>query len=374
MASGGVPRVSWTRALAWRMARHRLVTRAAPTDLVDVTGEICGLHAQVMSSAELSLWARLEELPAGALATALWTDRTLVKLWATRGTLYLLPASALGWWLAAFGTYTKFGNAGRDDIDTLAKAVGKAIDGRVLSRAELADEVERITGSAEYGGWVRSSWGSYLKAASFRGLLCFAPGEGTQIRFTSPASWVRGGLDRPDPADALRGVTRDFVAGYGPTTPEDLTRWWSGEPRPRNGARMLAALGDEVTEVDVDGRRSWVLARDLDGLRAADAPGVARLLPAFDPWVVGAPRVPELISATELARVFRPQGWISPVLLVDGRIAGTWKHTRAGRRLDITLTPFRTLPRFARPQLTAEAERLAAYLGGDLSLTVARGQ
>ena len=37
----------------------------------------------------------------------------LVKLWAMRGTLHLLPSAELGTWLSAFGTYTHYGNRSR---------------------------------------------------------------------------------------------------------------------------------------------------------------------------------------------------------------------------------------------------------------------
>jgi hypothetical protein len=63
------------------MERHHLVERAAPPDLVRVVGEICGLHAQLMSSAELSLWARIDGLEPDAVHEALWKQRSLVKLW-----------------------------------------------------------------------------------------------------------------------------------------------------------------------------------------------------------------------------------------------------------------------------------------------------
>ena len=48
---------------------------------------MCGLHAQVMSSAELTAWAPgSQALAAGARsARALWEERTLVKTWAMRG-------------------------------------------------------------------------------------------------------------------------------------------------------------------------------------------------------------------------------------------------------------------------------------------------
>jgi hypothetical protein len=71
MATDVAHHVSWEQALAWRMQRHRLVKRAASSDLVSVVGEICGLHAQLMSSAELSLWARIDGLERDVVHEAL---------------------------------------------------------------------------------------------------------------------------------------------------------------------------------------------------------------------------------------------------------------------------------------------------------------
>jgi hypothetical protein len=368
MANEVAQRLSWEQVLAWRMARHHLVERAAPTDLVRVASNICGLHAQVMSSAELSLLARVHGLERDALRQALWTHRTLVKLWAARGTLYLLPSEELGVWLAAFGTLTKFGNTGHPQTDTLADAVGRALEGRLLTRIELARQVREITGSAEFGEWVRFSWGSYLKAASFRGLICFAPSVGAQVRFTSPRTWVIGEIDKYDPIDAIREITRHFLGAYGPATAEELAGWWLGPPMPKHGARMLATLGEEVVEVDVEGRRAWVLERDLHDMLSAESPNVARLLPAFDPWVSGGSRRAVMLEPGFAARVHRPQGWISPVLLVNGRIAGVWKHVRRGSRLVVEMESFGKVAAWARAQLEVEAERLAGFFNLALEL------
>ena len=48
-----------------------------------------------MSAAELALWARIENLEPDAVPRALWEERTLIKTWAMRGTLHLLPSSEL---------------------------------------------------------------------------------------------------------------------------------------------------------------------------------------------------------------------------------------------------------------------------------------
>jgi hypothetical protein len=69
MGGAVVTAVSWKHALAWRM-QHHLVERAEPAELVRIVSDICGLHAQVMSSAKHSVWARSsghdQRAPAGA--------------------------------------------------------------------------------------------------------------------------------------------------------------------------------------------------------------------------------------------------------------------------------------------------------------------
>ena len=65
-------RLGWDQVIAWRAARHHLDERVPATAMLEVVSGLCGLHAQVMSSAELTLWARVEGLEPGAVPRALW--------------------------------------------------------------------------------------------------------------------------------------------------------------------------------------------------------------------------------------------------------------------------------------------------------------
>ena len=363
-------RLTWEQVLAWRMRRHHLVVRGAPQDLLRVVSDICGLHAQLMSSAELSLWARIDGLAPEAIDVALWCERSLVKLWAMRGTLHLLPSAELGVWIAALSTITNRGMTGHPEIDRLSEAVGRAIEGRVLTREELAVEVRRLTGDEELVEFVRFSWGSYLKPGSFRGLLCFAENDGNLIQFTSPESWIPGGLERPDPAESLKEITRSFLRTYAPITAAELALWWGGFG-PARGRKMLVALGDEAVEIELEGDRAWALAEDLPAMMNTEPQHTARLLPAFDPWVAAASREGAAVIDPEYRiRVYRPQGWLSPVLLVDGRMVGTWKQTRKRKSLQVEIEPFKRLPVDTCELLEAEVERLRDFLYADLDLTL----
>jgi hypothetical protein len=68
-------------------------------------------------------------------------------------------------------------------------------------------------------------------------------------------------------------------------------------------------------------------------------------------------------------RVYRSQGWLSPVLLAGGRMLGTWRQEARGKRLGVTIEPFTKLPAAVRRQAATEAERLAAWTGTTLDLT-----
>jgi hypothetical protein len=54
------------------------------------------------------------------------------------------------------------------------------------------------------------------------------------------------------------------------------------------------------------------------------------------------------------------------VLLVDGEIAGTWRAKMvAGKRIDVTVSPFGTVPVRARADMQAEADVVAAARGAE---------
>ena len=362
----------WESVLAWRMHRQHLTRRSPDGALLQVTADIAGAHAQVMSSAELTLRARLESLPPDAVERALWQERTLVKTWAMRGTLHLLPAAELPLWVAAQGalkpryesaSWLRHFGVTREEVGRLLAAIPEALDGRMLTRDELAGAVGEHTGSAGLGEKLRESWGALLKPAAFEGLICFAPSSGRNVRFARPQQWLPEWRE-PPPEEAARELVRRYLAAYGPAPREQFARWL-GTPSAAQAERLIKGLGDEVVQVTLDGTPAWALAGDIDEIAASAPSGVVRLLPAFDHYVVAAPRDADaVLPAAQKARVYRPQGWLSPVVVVDGRIAGVWSHELRRDRLEVRVEPFARPKRAERAGVEAEAERLAAFLGG----------
>ena len=61
--------------------------------------------------------------------------------------------------------------------------------------------------------------------------------------------------------------------------------------------------------------------------------------------------------------VYRKAGWISPVLLVDGELAGVWEHTEGKDGLHVDVRPFALIDAAVAQRAATEVERLAAHLG-----------
>src|SRR5262249_2215192 len=151
-----------------------------------------------------------------------------------------------------------------------------------------------------------------FRPAAFSGRLCFGPSVGPRVRFTHPGTWLPRRSAAPGAAAAAAVVTRRFLAVFGPATAWDLARWWGGGVT--TARRWLAALGEEAVEVDVDGTRAHVLADDEREIRDGTPARSVRLLPGFDQYVVAASgHADRLMPSSLRARVYRPQGWISPV-------------------------------------------------------------
>jgi hypothetical protein len=167
---------------------------------------------------------------------------------------------------------------------------------------------------------------------------------------------------------SARAVARRFLAAHGPATYRDLARWWGGGGI-STARQWIASLGDEVSPVDLEGARAWMLAAHARELRELPPIRSVRLLPGFDQYVIAAScHAEQLLHGGLRSRVFRPQGWISPVLLVNGQIEGTWRHELRGSRVEVIVEPFTKAPAWVRREAGVEAERLATFLGGTLSL------
>src|SRR6266545_5276863 len=163
--------LSWDQVLVWRRRRHRLVEPAPADRLVQVAGAVCGIHAQVMATAELSLGLRVAGATRQDVRQELWERRGLVKT-------YGLPRH-------------------RAPVPRLRWGVAEVVDG------------DRRGGRAR------------------RAVLRPQPGQPRDLRAAGPVGLRLARGRRPPGAGE---VLRRFLGAYGPVSPRDFAPWFLMKP------------------------------------------------------------------------------------------------------------------------------------------------
>ena len=383
--------VTRDQVAAHRLARHHLARRAPKDAFVSVVEDIAGAQAQLLSAAQISLSARTADLTVADVDTAL-AQRLLVKVGCMRRTLYLVPAGPVAVFVR--------GTARRAEKE-VRWALGKGVPSRIveaaidaalgvldepLTRAEIAERACRRLGTRPrlvHGG----GWGSrgkvaavpvgaltypvvdLLHLAAARGVVCYGEARDGEPTFVRADAWVPGYEDVP-PEDAETRLLRRYLEAFGPATAADFAAW-TGMTR-REAREIWARAESELAPVDVDGAEASMLRASIDGLSRArvESPHV-RLLPYFDSYLLGHVDRRHLVSDAHRRQVSRAQGWIAPVVLVDGRVLGVWRHVRKAGTLALEVTPLGRITRRVVSGIHAEADELRRFLGAeDLQVTI----
>jgi hypothetical protein len=338
-------------------------------DPVTISRDVCGVQAQIMSAAYLQLWTRNHSITRTQIEDALWKKRTLVKTSLMRQTLHLIPADEFWLYISALkpsrlaGPLRIMARFGISPVEAgdLTGLIMDVLSAGPLGRAEIAAAV-RPKVSKRVRAWMEKVW-SIVRLPVAEGWICYGSGEGNEVKLIRTDQWLKTKTKaKPMPAaQAQDALLRKYLRTYGPATLQDFSHW-SGIPisevRP-----LRTLLDDEFVEIDHGGRKSLLHSDDLAHLhKKAPAERSLRLLPHFDPYLLAHREKDHLLSRAHYKRVYRNQGWISPVVLIDGGIAGVWSYKIQGGRLQVTIEPFAKLAAGVRSRINLEAQALGAFL------------
>lgn len=364
--------VSLNQMNRFTLARQGLLERQAG-DPVAWAGQIGGLHAQVASTPALSLWARRRDFRAADLERALYEERTLTRLWVMRGTLHVVPTVDLPTYLGAMArrglerwvkVWKGMPQEAMPALDRLRERIREVLLPRPLTVKEFE---AALAGDDPPAGL---TWRQALYALRYLGDLVHARPKGKwyyygAVRYAWRAAWT--GLDDADivPVEEARGrLLLRYLSAFGPATVHDFA-YWAGL-RVGESRRALKRVRGQLAEVRLAGdeRCFWVRQDDLAPLLEADPAGPAppRLLPRFDPLLMGHRDKERLLDPADKGAVFGPQGEVTATLLLGGRVAGTWQYRLpGGEPADVALAPFAPLAREDRAALEGEVAGLERF-------------
>ncbi|MET0916043.1 MAG: winged helix DNA-binding domain-containing protein, partial [Jiangellaceae bacterium] len=374
-------KVSKSEVVAFRLNAHHLTKRMGGEGLLEAAGR-CGIQNSPPGSALLALHARVRSITQERMAAAIADDKSLLQTWCMRGAPFVFPTVDAAVFTTGVSPPTE--EAMRHFIPgveqtiaqldiSLTKAVelcGAEIDavlaGRRLAINELGQELARRIASKLTTGQ-RSVWegeGPFapnqplgegvvhfcVRILTLQRKICFAPRTGNQAPFVLVEEWLGHAIPDVDPDLARAELLRRYLRGYGPSTRIDFAAWLGIHARDTEPWWDL--VHEELTPVEFGGT-SWILTEDLDAMRSAPEPEGVRLLPPRDPYTQMRDR--ETIVDKKRHRELWTTVGEPGAVLVDGKIAGTWRTRKSGRKLTVTIKTFDSTPARDKKLLEDEA-------------------
>lgn len=347
------------RALAWRLRRQALVP-ASGTTVADIADRVLALRAWPPHLADLAIAIRQATPEPGALDRAL-EDRDVIRSYALRGGSYVFTHRVAAVLLRVRATtrvwetnrYQQQGGFALEDWGPLRDSVRAALAAGPATRDEISAHLARTpalrhltTGAAGAGS------DSLYKPLHWWGDICFGPTRDGQTTFRllqDDPRWP--GV--PDLDAAGHEAVRLYLGTYGPATLDNLVYWFTeglSVPR-RRLLSWLADLGDDVTGMTVDGLDVYALTADLDQLTTAEPVDAVRLLPGFDPWIMGPGTADSRTLAPE-RRTLATRG--ANLVIWRGVVSGAWRI----QNRDLTVSWFDSAGPVPKIALEHEMRRL----------------
>lgn len=251
-----------------------------------------------------------------------------------RGTLHLVLREDVRWLTRILapgqmaGARRRLVQLGVNEPDEPIRHLATVLSDGPLTRGEAAERLRargvQLDGQAAY---------HLLRFAALNGLTCFGPRRDGEHAFVLLDEWI------PEARDDERDETelaRRYLVAHAPAGAEDFATWTGlGTRAARQAFRNLAP---ELARAPGGTLR-------LRARRSGPRADVVRLIPAFDPYLLGWRDRSFAVPARYAKEVNQGGGWVRGVALVDGRAVATWTIDRGRAGTHVRLRPFGRLQR-----------------------------
>lgn len=238
------------------------------------------------------------------------------------------------------------------------EAVVEALSAGPMTQRELTEQIASKVGK-NVRTWMEHVW-SVFRPAIVEGLICYGPDRGQEVTFVRVDQWLPKQREVSEP-EAQQVLLRRYLRAYGPATSQDFSKWTGISMK--EARTVWESLDEELVEVSIEDKKGWILREDYKKLTDSHlGDQILRLLPSFDPYMLGHVDKNHLVDSAYYKRVYRNAGWISPVVLLNGRVIGAWSNKRRGNQSSLEIHPFENFSKSLHRKIEGEATSLGDFL------------
>lgn len=354
--------------IATQRLRHQSLTGAKYDTANQVVSALAAVQAQDYAGAKWALGLRMQRATDDDIEQA-FTSGAILRTHLLRPTWHFVTPADIRWLLALTAPRVHAANAymyQRSGLDSAVLKRSRAIlektlrGGQQLTRDELRDAYRRAGLSPEVD--LRVTY--LLMHAELEGLICSGARRGKQFTYALLEERVppAKALDREE---ALAELSRRYYLTRGPATAHDFAKW-SGLTV-SDARRGIAAIHPHLSEVQIDGQTYW-LSNSAPAPTPRAPARTAHLLSIYDEYISSYKDRSMLGDPDRAQQLMSMGNDLTAILLLNGRIAGTWKRSLAKDQVLVRLSPF-VAPTAAETRvIAAEAQRYGDFLNRALAL------
>lgn len=334
---------------------HSLFRSAA-----DAVSHLGAVQAQDFAAAKWALGLRIKDSTDEDIEKA-FNQGSILRVHVMRPTWHFVVPEDIRWMLELTAPRVKailahYNRKLKLDDALFAKsnaAIVKALQGRtyltrqelkkVLTSTGIETNVQRL---AHINVW-----------AELAGLICSGPRRGRQFTYALLEERVAKAKDLSR-EEALAKLALNYFTSHGPAQLEDFS-WWSGLAS-KDARHALDSIKQELEQATLNGKRYWFSDRSM--AMAQGSPSVF-LFSIYDEYTIAYKNRGDISEARDIERMISRGNALTAVVILDGRVAGTWNKTLKKNTVEIRLRPFRKFSKNEQEALEVAADRYGKFVG-----------
>jgi hypothetical protein len=306
-----------------------------PEDVVNWFGAV---QSQDYAAAKWALGLRLKNAVDQDIENA-FNRGDILRTHIMRPTWHFVMPQDIRWMLELTAPRVKFLLAHYDrKLETTAKIIlrtnrliTQALKGdKHLTREELGDHLKRNKIVAR-----GQKLGHIVMHAEQDGIICSGPKSGKQFTYALLEERVLK-TKKLTRDQALSKLALKYFTSHGPAQLKDFA-WWSGLSV-KDASAGLDSIKSKLVSEAADQKTYWSVLS-----KKTTPKFCAFLLSIFDEYTIAYKDRSDLSQANDIERTISMGNALTSVIIINGKVAGTWKRTLSKNSVKVKLSPFRKL-------------------------------
>jgi len=198
--------------------------------------------------------------------------------------------------------------------------------------------------------------GHIIVRAELDGLICSGPRRGKQFTYALLNERVPE-TRRQNRDQSLAELALRYFTSHGPAQLKDFS-WWSGLSE-KDARAGLDIIKSGLNPATLDRKTYWTFPH----VELIPDPPSALLLSVYDEYTIAYTDRSDISESRDIERMIAMGNALTAVIVLNGKVAGTWHKALKKDSVDISLNPFRKLDNGEREALESEVARYGKFVG-----------